>query len=135
MNLAARLESANKYYGTVVLLAESTFDALKAPAVLRRLDLIQAKGISQATWVYESLGHHTPATSPRLGALIKAYEAGLDCYQRRDWKGGLTRFGEALELALHDRPSRIFFRPLPLLSGTPAGRSRGTGSGSWSRNR
>jgi hypothetical protein len=124
VNLAARLESANKYYGTVVLLAESTVDALKAPAVLRRLDLMQA--ISQPTWVSESLGHHTPAIFPRLGALIKAaYEAGLDCYQRRDWKGGLTRFGEALELALHDRPSRIFFRPLPLLSCKPAGRSLG----------
>jgi adenylate cyclase len=109
VNLAARLESANKFFGTVVLLAESTVDALKGPAVLRRLDLIQAKGISQPTWVHESLGHHTPVTFPRLGALIKAYEAGLDCYQRRDWKGGLTRFGEALELALHDRPSRIFF--------------------------
>jgi hypothetical protein len=109
VNLAARLESANKYYGTVVLLAESTVDALKAPAVLRRLDLIQAKGMSQPTWVYESLGHHTPATFPRLGALIKAYEAGLDCYQRRDWKAGLALFCEAFELALHDRPSRIFF--------------------------
>src|SRR5215469_3222367 len=48
VNLAARLESANKYYGTVVLLAESTVDALKAPAVLRRLDLIQTEGISQS---------------------------------------------------------------------------------------
>jgi hypothetical protein len=41
--------------------------------------------------------------------LIKAYEAGLDCYQRRDWEGGLDRFGDALDLAPHDRPSRICF--------------------------
>ena len=53
VNLAARLESVNKFFGTVVLLAESTVDALKSPAVLRRLDLIQAKGISQPTWVHE----------------------------------------------------------------------------------
>jgi adenylate cyclase len=51
VNLAARLESANKYYGTDVLLAESTADALKSVAVLRRLDLIQAKGMSHPTWV------------------------------------------------------------------------------------
>jgi adenylate cyclase len=109
VNLAARLESANKYYGTVVLLAATTVDELKSPAVLRRLDLIQAKGISQPTWVYESLGHHTPATFPKLAGVVTAYEAGLDCYQRRDWRGGVAHFAEALELAPQDRPSRIFW--------------------------
>ena len=38
VNLAARLESANKYYGTAVLLAATTVDGLKSPAVLRRLE-------------------------------------------------------------------------------------------------
>jgi adenylate cyclase len=109
VNLAARLESANKYYGTAVLLAATTVDGLKSRAVLRRLDLIQAKGISQPTWVYESLGHHTAATLPKLASVIKAYEAGVDCYQRRDWRGGLGHFAEALDLAPQDRPSRIFF--------------------------
>jgi len=109
VNLAARLESANKYYGTAVLLAATTVDELKSPAVLRRLDLIQAKGISQPTWVYESLGHHTRRTFPKLASVIKAYEAGVDCYQRRDWQGSLGHFGTALELAPQDRPSRIFY--------------------------
>jgi adenylate cyclase len=109
VNLAARLESANKYYGTAVLLAATTVDELKSPAVLRRLDLIQAKGISQPTWVYESLGHHTRRTFPKLASVIKAYEAGVNCYQRRDWQGSLGHFGTALELAPQDRPSRIFY--------------------------
>ena len=108
VNLAARLESANKYYGTAVLLSGTTVAALKAPAVLRRLDLIRVKGKSRPTWVYESLGHHTAETFPNLAPVITVYEAGLDCYQRRDWKGGLRQFGEALDLAPHDRASRIF---------------------------
>jgi len=108
VNLAARLESANKYYGTVVLLAGTTVDAIKSPAVLRRLDLIQAKGISRPTWVYESLGHHTTETFPKLAPVIAGYEAGLDCYWRRDWQRGIGHFADALELAPLDRPSRIF---------------------------
>jgi adenylate cyclase len=108
VNLAARLECANKFYGTGVLLAASTVEALKSHAVLRRLDLIRVKGMAHPVWVYESLGHHTAATFPKLPPLISTYEAGLDCYQRGDWQGGLTRFGEALDLAPHDRPSRIF---------------------------
>jgi len=109
VNLAARLESATKYYGTPVLLAATTVDELKSPAVLRRLDLIQAKGITQPTWVYESLGHHTRGTFPKLAPVIKAYETGVDWYQRRDWRGGLGHFAAALEMAPWDRPSRIFF--------------------------
>src|SRR6516162_3633238 len=119
VNLAARLESANKYYGTAVLLAATTVDELKSPAILRRLDLIQAKGISQPTWIYESLGHHTRGTFPRLAAVIKAYEAGVDCYQRRDWTGSLGHFADALELAPQDRPSRIFLDRCRYYQSTP----------------
>ena len=108
VNLAARLESANKHYGTTLLLSGSTADALKSRPPMRRLDLLQVKGKLQPTVVYESLGHHTPESFPKLSAVITAYEAGIDAYQRRDWVTALRRFGDALELAPSDRPSRIF---------------------------
>ena len=108
VNLAARLESANKYYGTSVLLAGATVESLRTNAVLRRLDLIRVKGILRPTEVYESLGYHTPATFPKLNAMIGGYEAGLDCYLRRDWSSAISHFGDALEAAPQDRPSRIF---------------------------
>lgn len=108
VNLAARLESANKYYGTSVLLAGDTVASLQTPAVLRRLDLIRVKGISHPTEVYELLGYHTPATFPGLNAMIAGYEAGLDCYLRRDWEAAISHFGDALQAAPQDRPSRIF---------------------------
>ena len=108
VKLAARLEGANKYYGTRVLLAGSTAEALSSQAGLRRLDLIQVKGKSQPTLVYESLAYHSVESFPKLPAVIAAYEGGLDLYQRRDWDGALQQFGAALELAPNDRPSRIF---------------------------
>jgi adenylate cyclase len=108
VNLAARLESANKYYGTAVLLAGSTVDSLKSRAVLRRLDLLQPRGLSRPSWVYESLGHHTAKTFPKLAKVINEYEAGLDCYRQRDWQGGIEHFAGALQLAPQDRPSQIF---------------------------
>jgi hypothetical protein len=110
-----------------VLLAATTVDELKSPAVLRRLDLIQAKGISQPTWIYESLGHHTRGTFHKLAAVIKAYEAGVDCYQRRDWTGSLGHFAAALEMAPPGPAVTHLLRPLPLLSDQPAGRGMGRG--------
>jgi adenylate cyclase len=108
VNLGSRLESANKYYGTSVLLAGTTVATLQKPAALRRLDLIRVKGMARPTEVYEALGYHTPATFPKLDAVIAAYEAGLDRYLRRDWAGAIRCFGEVLESAPQDRPSRIF---------------------------
>jgi adenylate cyclase len=108
VNLAARLESANKHFGTTVLLSGSTAEALKSRPVLRKLDFLQVKGKQRPTVVYESLAHHTSESFPKLPAVIAAYEAGLDAYQRRDWDMALSRFGETLELAPGDRPSQIF---------------------------
>jgi adenylate cyclase len=108
VNLAARLESANKHYGTTVLLAGSTVEALRSRSILRRLDLIQVKGKSRPTLAYESLGHYDPEKVPNPAPLINAYEAGLDCYERRDWDDAVRHFRQALELAPTDRPSRIF---------------------------
>jgi len=108
VNLAARLESANKHYGTTVLVAASTVERLRARTVLRQLDLIQVKGKSQPTLAYESLDHYDAARFPKLPTLIAAYEAGLGCYQRRDWANAIQHFGEALEAAPSDRPSQIF---------------------------
>jgi adenylate cyclase len=108
VNLAARLESANKHYGTTVLVSGSTAEALKSRPVMRRLDLLQVKGKVHPTLVYELLAHHTAESFPKLGAVIAAYEAGLDAYRQRDWAAALGRFGDALELAPDDRPSRIF---------------------------
>ena len=108
VNLAARLESANKHYGTKVLISGPTADALTSPAVLRRLDLLQVKGKSRPTAVYESLGHHTSHSFPHMARVIALYEEGFERYQKRDWAGATSLFSEALELAPQDKPSRVF---------------------------
>jgi len=108
VNLAARLESANKYYGTTVLVAGSTVEALRSRTMLRRLDLIQVKGKLHPTLAYESLAHYEAERVPRLAQLINAYEAGLDRYQRREWADAIGQFGQALEAVPSDQPSKIF---------------------------
>lgn len=40
--------------------------------------------------------------------MINAYEAGLECYQRRDWATAIGCFGDALEAVPSDQPSQIF---------------------------
>ncbi len=108
VNLAARLEGANKHYGTTVLIAASTVNALRSRPLLRRLDLIQVKGKLQPTLAYELLDYYDPEAVPGLPALVTTYEAGLDCYQRRDWVNAIKNFDGALKIVPTDRPSQIF---------------------------
>ncbi|MBV9829927.1 MAG: GAF domain-containing protein [Alphaproteobacteria bacterium] len=108
VNLAARLEGANKHYGSTVLLAASTVEALRGRPILRKLDLVQVKGKYQPTLAYESLDHVDERRVPRLKALIAAYESGFDRYQRRDWSNAIEHFGQALEILPTDQPSQIF---------------------------
>ncbi len=108
VNLAARLESANKHYGTKVLVSGPTVEALTTPAILRRIDVLQVKGKSKPTQLYELLSHNTEHTFPSMRRVITLYEGGFERYQRRDWAGAIASFTEALELAPRDKPSRVF---------------------------
>jgi adenylate cyclase len=56
----------------------------------------------------ESLGYHTPATFPKLNAMIAGYEIGLECYLRRGWEAAIRHFCDALDAAPQAVPSRIF---------------------------
>jgi class 3 adenylate cyclase len=56
VNLGSRLESLNKYYGTRILISDTTFQAVKDIVLCRELDTIQVKGKSQAVTIYEPLG-------------------------------------------------------------------------------
>jgi class 3 adenylate cyclase len=56
VNLGSRLESLNKYYGTKIIISDTTFQAVRDLVFCRELDTIQVKGKSQAVTIYEPLG-------------------------------------------------------------------------------
>ncbi|HEY2381874.1 MAG TPA: adenylate/guanylate cyclase domain-containing protein [Terriglobia bacterium] len=56
VNLGSRLESLNKYYGTTILISDTTFQAVQDMVLCRQLDTIQVKGKSQAVTIYEPMG-------------------------------------------------------------------------------
>jgi adenylate cyclase len=56
VNLAARLEAANKYYFSTLLVGENTAAALPDDYVLKPLDSLKVKGKHKAVSVYEVLG-------------------------------------------------------------------------------
>jgi adenylate cyclase len=74
MNLAARIESANKLYGTRVLLSEATRTAFGPAFLLREIDLVRVVGRKQPVRLFELVAHAAAAgaLARRVCALQRA---------------------------------------------------------------
>jgi class 3 adenylate cyclase/CHASE2 domain-containing sensor protein len=109
VNLSARLESANKYTGTLVMLNEGTAQAIGDDLVLLRpLARLQVKGKSEGVMVYEPLALIAEATDEhrRHAALGKAV---VDAYIAADFDQCLAALGE-LEAAFGETNLTIRYR-------------------------
>jgi adenylate cyclase len=109
MNLAARLEAANKAYGTLILMGENTYRAAGAQVVAREVDMVRVAGKSQPVRIYELVGlkGQVPETSLQVIAL---YEAALAATRERRFDDALAGLTQALTLHPSDGPSQTLQR-------------------------
>ena len=105
VNTASRLESANKHFGTDILISGSTRSLLKTEYRLRELDLIRVKGRLAPVPVFEVLGIASELTPDSEKRLLDAFAVGLDRYRARNWVGAIDHFESALEHDANDQPS------------------------------
>jgi adenylate cyclase len=108
VNLAARLESANKTYGTQVLFSEFTLADLTRDYKIREVDRLRVKGKANAVTIYETLDVYPEALFPHMPQVLKAYEEGVQHYRKQDFKDSRTSFEKALNLNPHDALSRLY---------------------------
>jgi adenylate cyclase len=95
VNLASRLEGLNKYYGTNILISDTTAQALGNGFILRDVDQVRVKGKAQAARIYELLGEGEP--DPALARYLESYHRALALYRERRFHESLTAFAQTLE--------------------------------------
>jgi len=103
VNLAARLESLNKQYGTTLLASDAVRQAAGPDFAFRFLDVVAVSGKGEAVRVHELLG--TAGAAGPLAERARRYEEAMEFYLRRDFTGALRAF-EALAAA-GDAPSAV----------------------------
>ncbi len=108
VNLAARLESACKQYGTRILISETTCAGLKGTYRIRDVDDVIVKGKSKPVRIYEVLDYHTDETFPNLMEVAGHFKEGRTHYSKGDWSSAVKCFYRALELNPDDALSKIF---------------------------
>lgn len=129
VNLAERLQNANKYYGTDILVCELTAQRLQKPVVARELDLIRVRGMQRPVAIWELLDHHTPESFPRMDDVRAEFSRGLALYRARDWRNAADAFREALKAYPGDKPSELYVTRCEAYSATPP---PGDWDGVWS---
>jgi adenylate cyclase len=120
-NLAARLERANRVYGTHVLLAESTAQAVGSQFEMREIDTIFVKGKLETTRVFELMSA-ARALSEELARLRERYDAGRRSYLAQEWDTAEASFRECLKIRPNDGPSRVFLERVQDLRRNPPGK-------------
>ncbi len=103
VNLASRLEGANKFYSTYAMISETTYEVAKDHIEARKLDTIRVVGKTEPIVIYELLGNKGTLPDRMLDMLDKYYKA-LEHFQNRDWKKALSLFNQALKVIDDDGP-------------------------------
>jgi class 3 adenylate cyclase len=105
VNLASRLENANKIYGSHSLASEAAIMAAGDAVKSREIDRLIVVGQSHPETVFEIIGRAGELTEKQL-ALLARYAEGLAAYRERRWDDARHAFQAALEAVPGDGPAQ-----------------------------
>ena len=93
VNLAARLESANKQYGSMILVSDSTATLCGASIRFRALDTVRVVGRLQPVTIFEPLGEiELPLEGHLDDDQLKRYAGALAAYRGGDFESSYEGF-------------------------------------------
>ena len=118
VNLASRLEMANKIYGSHSLVSEATIAAAGTAIEAREIDQLVVVGQTVAQKVFEIIGREGELNEKQL-TMRSRYSEGLTAYRARNWDEARRAFQSALEVAPGDGPSMTLLRRIETFDANP----------------
>jgi adenylate cyclase len=106
VNLASRLESANKQYGTSVIISESTMRMADIRIEAMELDRILVRGKSEPVEIYELLSLEGDLPADQEQRRLR-YKQALAFYRSQDWRSASAVFKELYD-HYGDKTSQMF---------------------------
>jgi len=118
VNLASRLEGANKLYNTRLMISEHTLKSLSTGLFRTRLlDIVRVKGKTQPVRVYEVVGEARDRLSPDHEDYIRLYEEAFAAYLAMDFSAARPGFQRALERMPGDPAASLLLERIRELEG------------------
>ena len=127
VNLASRLEGANKAYGTRNLVSERTIAAAGGAFEVREIDRIVVAGHTHSEVIFEILGSKGELTPQPLSSR-DGYLEGLAAYREQRWDDALRALNGSLAGMPGDGPSMALLKRVESLKVNPPSQDW---DGSW----
>ena len=105
VNIASRLEGANKEYGTEIIIGEETRRLAGDRIHVRELDRLMVYGRAGGIAIYELLD--VAESGARPPAWVALFDSGLAAYRSRDFVGAASFFQRVLDARASDQPARL----------------------------
>jgi len=118
VNLASRLEGANKVYGSHCLISEATAKACGDAVELREIDRVVVVGQTLADIIYEVLGRKGELTPAQI-ELKNRYAEGLAAYRARRWDDAASAFVAARAAVPDDGPALALMERIHVFRANP----------------
>ncbi|MBU0935449.1 MAG: adenylate/guanylate cyclase domain-containing protein [Spirochaetes bacterium] len=109
VNLASRLEGANKFYGTYTMVSEFTYAAVRDRFRFRELDRIRVVGKNEPIRVYELI-EEPGKLSDQQESVLRHYNTGIELFSQRRWAEARVSFIRALKVDQTDPPSKVYYK-------------------------
>lgn len=121
VNLAARLEGANKFYKTYTMISEFTHAQAGEFLDTRPTDIIRVVGRKEPVTVYEALDRKNQLSGDKA-LVVENYLQGYECYHNRDFAAAAPCFEKALEIDDEDGPSAEYLKRCEAFKLQPPGK-------------
>ena len=118
VNLASRLEQANKFYGTRILVSDATRILAGDSLAFREIDSLRVAGKLEPVKVHELIGLASELNATTRKA-VQDYETGLARYRVQDWDAAETAFRACLSATPGDRPAQVMLERIAAFRQTP----------------
>ena len=118
VNLASRLEGANKEYGGRILVSEATIASAAGAIEAREIDRLVTFGQTRPQAVYEIMARKGELTAAQ-GELRDRFAEGLAAWRTRRWDEARRAFEAALKAVPGDGPSLTFIKRLDIFAAAP----------------
>ena len=139
VNLASRMEAANRRYGTRMMISDSTYEKVKERIFCRKVDTLQKGKYSRLAILYEPLGMRASKNKPQQKTdhlivkpewekIATIYEKALDLYRQEDFDGAERALDDVLSLNPEDGPSRYIKKSIAESRANREGDSQAKGS-------
>ena len=108
VNLASRLEGANKDYGTYIMISQETRAHMSHDIPTRYLGGVVVKGKTIPISVYEIVETHIDHFTPEQQEGYDLFRTGIRLYFERQWIEAIQYFNKALVAIPGDMPCQAF---------------------------